>query len=232
MPAKSGGYRNRILASLPKSELSRLSRFLTPIDLPQSHILLDGTATHGYFLEEGVASVVVLLGNGDSVEVGVIGREGVVGMPILLGTESSPGRTFMQLAGSGYRISAAKLKQAYEDGGSFRQRVQRYMQGFMVQTAQTAACNRLHGIEERLSRWLLTCHDRLDSDQLRLTQDFLATMLGAPRTTVTLAAGLLQRAGMIEYSRGVVKITDRAALESSTCECYRTVSDEFRRLKL
>jgi len=106
------------------------------------------------------------------------------------------------------------------------------MQGFMVQTAQTAACNRLHGIEERLGRWLMICRDRVENDEFHLTHDFLSTMLGAPRTTVTLAAGLLQRAGMIKYSRGKVTITDRKALEGTACECYRVVRDEFHRLKL
>jgi CRP-like cAMP-binding protein len=232
MHVKAGRFKNRILAGLPNDELLSISQHLSPVPLPQSHPLLDGASPHGYFLEDGIASCVVVLDNGDSVEVGVIGRDGVVGIPILLGTRSAPGRTFIQIAGSGYRISANKLKQAYETPGTFRDCVQRYMQGFLVQTAQTAACNRLHGIEERLSRWLLTCRDRLDSNSLRLTQDFLATMLGAPRTTVTLAAGMLQRAGMIEYSRGVVEITDRPRLEESCCECYRTVRDEFRRLKL
>src|SRR5512133_2416936 len=222
MNATAKRYKNRILAVLPKTELKRLSPHLSPVDLPQSQILLDGEATHGYFLEEGIASVVVILDNGDSVEVGVIGHDGVVGLPILLGTDAAPGRTFIQIAGSGYRINGKKLKEEYENPGDFRQSVQRYMQGFMVQTAQTAACNRLHGIEERLARWLLTCRDRLEGDDLRLTHDFLATMLGSPRTTVTLAAGLLQRAGMIEYSRGVVTITERQKLESTACECYRT----------
>jgi len=232
MNATAKQYKNRILAALPKNELRRLSEHLSPVELPQSQILLDGDATHGYFLEDGIASVVVTLDNGDSVEVGVIGHDGVVGLPILLGTDGAPGRTFIQIAGSGYRINGKKLKEEYEISGDFRRCVQRYMQGFMVQTAQTAACNRLHGIEERLARWLLTCHDRLDGDALRLTHDFLATMLGSPRTTVTLAAVLLQRAGMIEYSRGVVTITDRQKLESTACECYRTVRNEFRRLNL
>jgi CRP-like cAMP-binding protein len=153
-------------------------------------------------------------------------------MPILLGATGSPGTTFVQIAGDGYRIKAAALKAEFDRSGLFTRHVHRYMQGFMVQSAQTAACNRLHNIEERLSRWLLSCRDRVEADQLRLTQDFLGQMLGAPRTTVTLAAGMLQRAGLILHSRGAVTILDHKKLESTACECYRIVRDEFRRLAL
>ncbi len=179
-----------------------------------------------------MASVVVTVNNGDTVEVGVIGVDGVVGIPILLGTGGTPGRTFVQIAGSGFRIPAKTLKEEFERDGHLRRHLQRYLQAYFVQTAQTAACNRLHGIEERLARWLLTCHDRIKAAELRLTHDFLSQMLGAPRTTVTLAAGLLQRAGMIRYLRGTVTIQNRAGLESTACECYPVVRDEFRRLKL
>ncbi len=179
-----------------------------------------------------MASVVITVANGDTVEVGVVGIDGVVGVPILLGTGSTPGRTFIQIAGSGFRVSANVLKQEFERPGELRRYLQRYLQAYFVQTAQTAACNRLHRIEERLARWLLTCHDRMDSDLLRLTHDFLGQMLGAPRTTVTLAAKLLQEAGLIDYSRGLVTILDRLGLEKTACECYRTVRDEFRRLGL
>lgn len=168
--------------------------------LNQEQTLLDGAAPYAYFLEDGIASVVVTLKNGNTVEVGIIGMEGVVGLPILLGSDGAPGRTFIQIAGSGLRIKADILKQEFERAGELRRHLQRYMQAFMVQAAQTAACNRLHNVEERLARWLLSCRDRLESDQLRLTHDFLGQMLGAPRTTVTLAAALLQRAGLIDYS--------------------------------
>lgn len=225
-------YKNRILAALPKNELQRLSHHLSPVTLEQGKSLLDGDATHAYFMEQGMASVVITLASGDTVEVGVIGIDGIVGIPILLGTSSTPGRTFVQIAGAGFRIEASVLKEEFERPGVLRQHLQRYIQGYLAQAAQTAACNRLHGIEERLARWLLTCHDRINSDVLRLTHDFLAQMLGAPRTTVTLAAGLLQRADLISYSRGVVKIKDRKTLEQNACECYQIVRDEFRRLGL
>jgi CRP-like cAMP-binding protein len=225
-------FKNRILASLPKAELDLLTRHLSPVDLPQGKMLLDGDVKRGYFIEDGVASVVITLNDGATVEVGVIGFDGFIGFPISLGTGAPPGQTFMQVAGSGFQIEARTLKEAFERCADLRRNLQRYIQGYLAQAAQTAACNRLHGIDERLARWLLSCRDRTESDELSLTHEFLGQMLGAPRTTVTLTAGLLQRAGFIHYSRGVVTIRDRAALERSACECYRVVRDEFERLGL
>lgn len=225
-------FKNRVLSALPTDELAHLTQHLEATALPQQETLLDGKTAYGYFLEEGMASVVVNLEDGATVEVGVIGFEGVVGIPILLGTSGAPGKTFMQIAGSGFRIKAQHLRNAFEQPGELRHYVQKYMQAFIVQSAQTAACNRLHNIEERLARWLLTCRDRVITDQLHLTQEFLGQMLGAPRTTVTLAAGLLHQAGLIDYSRGMVTIQNRTALERAACECYQIVRDEFSRLEL
>jgi CRP-like cAMP-binding protein len=225
-------YRNRVLAALPKAELARLRPHLSLVTLKQEQTLLDGTAPYAYFMETGIASVVVTTEGGSTVEVGIIGMDGVVGIPILLGASGAPGRTFVQIAGSGFRIKARALLEEFERSGDLRRHIHRYMQGFLVQSAQTAACNRLHNIEERLARWLLACRDRMEIDQLHLTHDFLGQMLGAPRTTVTLAAGLLHRAGMIDYSRGVVTIREREKLEATACECYGIVRDEFRRLSL
>lgn len=225
-------YKNRLLAALPRTEINRLARDLEQVTLRQGQVLLDGKAPYAYFLEEGMASVVISLASGDTIEVGVIGREGAVGLPILFGTGSVPGRTFMQIAGTGHRVKAELMKDALDRGGELRQLLFRHAHGLFVQGAQTAACNRLHTIEERLARWLLTCHDRMDADLLHLTHDFLAQMLGSPRTTVTLAAGTLQRSGLIDYSRGKVTIQNRSGLEKIACECYRTVRDEYRRLGL
>ncbi len=225
-------FKNRVLASLPAVEINRLSPHLVPIDLPQNKSLVDGKATAAYFLEVGIASVVVTLEDGETVEVGVIGNDGVVGIATLLGVENGTSRTFMQIEGTGYSIKPQILREEFERPGQLRTYLQRYMQAFMSQTAQTAACNRVHGIEERLARWLLTCRDRMPSDQLNLTQTFLGQMLGAPRTTVTLAAGILKRAGLIDHSRGTVLIRNRAELENSACECYRAVRDEYKRYRL
>lgn len=225
-------YKNRVLAALPKKEIDRLSPHLVPLRLKVRHELLDGKSRYAYFLEEGLASVVLLMENGKEVEVGVIGREGVVGLPMLLGAKTVPGETYIQIAGSGFRISAQRLKDEFDRPGELRTRLQKYLLASFVQSAQNAACNRLHAIAERLARWLLTCHDRVASDHMPLTHEFLAAMLGAPRTTVTLAAGTLHQAGLIDYSRGHVTIKDRKKLEETACECYRIVRDEYDRLDL
>ncbi len=225
-------YKNRILAALPKAEIDRLAPHLSPVTLKLRTQLLDGKADHAYFLEEGLASVVLTLVDGATVEVGVIGVDGVVGLPILLGAESMPGTTFIQVAASGFRIDAKRLKNEFERNGKLRDRLQKYVLANLIQSAQNAACNRLHTISERLARWILTCNDRVQSDRMPLTHEFLGQMLGAPRTTVTLAAGMLHQAGLIDYSRGHVTITNRLKLEDAACECYRTVRDEFKRLAL
>lgn len=225
-------YKNRVLASLPKAEIDRLEPHLFPVTLKVRAQLLNGRSDYAYFLEEGMASVVLTLADGSTVGVGVIGIDGVVGMPILLGAEGMPGETFIQVAGSGYRINARTLKDEFEKAGQLRSHLQKYMLANLVQFAQSAACNRLHTISERLARWILTCHDRVQSEQMLLTHEILGQMLGAPRTTVTLAAGMLRQAGLIDYTRGQVTIHNREGLEHAACECYATVRDEFRRLGL
>lgn len=225
-------YKNRVLAALPKAEIERLAPHLSPVPLKTRTQLLDGRASHAYFLEEGLASVVLTLTDGSTVEIGIIGIDGVVGLPILLGAETMPGETFIQAEGSGFRIEAQRLKDEFEREGQLRSHLQKYIMGYAIQTAQTAACNRLHTISERLARWLLTCHDRVQSDRMSLTHEFLGQMLGAPRTTVTLAAGMLHQAGLIDYARGHVTIKNRPELERVACECHRTVLDEYRRLGL
>jgi CRP-like cAMP-binding protein len=234
MPAatESRTHKNRILASLPKVEIGRLAPYLSPLTFEIGKTLVEPgeEITHAYFLESGMASVVVAMADGNTVETGITGNDGVVGIPILLGTKSMPTRTFIQIAGSGYRIAARRLAEAYEKPGMLRKQINRYFQAHLAQTAQTAACNRLHDIEERLARWLLICHDRMESDTFALTHEFLGHMLGTPRTTVTLAAGQLHKAELVDYSRGKVRIRNRQGLENAACECYRTIRDEFERL--
>lgn len=232
MTPRGSPYKNRILASLPKAEIDRLAPHLSPVVLKSRTALLDGEASHAYFLEEGLASVVLTLADGATVEIGIVGIDGVVGLPILLGAGTMPGETFIQVEGSGFSIEARLLKAEFERDGELRSRLQKYIMAYAIQTAQTAACNRLHSISERLARWLLSCHDRVQNDRIGLTHEFLGQMLGAPRTTVTLAAGMLQHAGLIDYARGHVTIKDRSKLELVACECHRTVLDEFRRLEL
>ncbi|HEY2115769.1 MAG TPA: Crp/Fnr family transcriptional regulator [Candidatus Angelobacter sp.] len=234
MPAatESRTHKNRILASLPKVEIGRLAPYLSPLTFEIGKTLVEPgeEITHAYFLESGMASVVVAMADGNTVETGITGNDGVVGIPILLGTKSMPTRTFIQIAGSGYRIAARRLAEAYEKPGMLRKQINRYFQAHLAQTAQTAACNRLHDIEERLARWLLICHDRMESDTFALTHEFLGHMLGTPRTTVTLAAGQLHKAELVDYSRGKVRIRNRQGLENAACECYKTIRDEFERL--
>ncbi len=226
-------FKNRVLAALPKAELDRLAPHLSPIRLDLRTSLMDGRAgSYAYFLESGLASVVLPMANGATVEVGVIGKEGVVGLPLLLGADRMPGQTFIQVAASGYRIEVERLREEYERGGELRRYLQRCLLAHLVQSAQNAACNRLHSIAERLAKWLLNCRDRVETDRLPLTHEFLAQMLGAPRTTVTLAAGMLHHAGVINYTRGQVTIINRAGLEEVACECYQAVREEFRRLGL
>jgi CRP-like cAMP-binding protein len=193
---------------------------------------MDGHAEHAYFMEEGLASVVLTLAGGATVEVGIIGIDGVVGLPIILGAGTVPGETLIQVEGSGFSIDAQRLKDEFERDGQLRSHLQKYVQAYLIQSAQNAACNRLHTISERLARWILTCYDRVQSDRMPLTHEFLGQMLGSPRTTVTLAAGMLHEAGLIDYSRGHVTIKNRKKLERVACECYRTVRDEFKRLGL
>jgi CRP-like cAMP-binding protein len=226
------GYKNRILASLSKAEIFRLSQHMSPVDLPAGKTLLDPgeEITHAYFLETGLASVVVAMADGTMVETGITGNDGLVGFPVLLGTKTMPTRTFMQIPGAGYKIKANHLIEEFERVGTLHKMIQRYFQAHLVLTGQTAACNRLHDIAERLARWLLMCHDRMEADTFAITHEFLGHMLGTPRSTVTLAAGILNKSGLIAYSRGKVLVKDRKGLEKAACECYQTIRKEFDRL--
>jgi CRP-like cAMP-binding protein len=210
----------------------RLAPHLLPLDLPSGKTLLDPgqEITYAYFLETGLASVVVAMANGNMVETGITGNDGVVGFSLLLGTRAMPTRTFMQIAGKGFKIKAQHLVDEFEKSGTLHKKINRYVQANLVLTGQTAACNRLHDIAERLARWLLMCHDRMESDTFSITHEFLGHMLGTPRSTVTLAAGILLKAGLIDYSRGKVIIKDRKGLEKMACECYQTIRKEFDRL--
>jgi len=185
---------------------------------------------YGYFLEEGMASTVVTMRNGVSVEVGVTGREGLVGLPIFFGTGHMTTHTFMQIGGSGFRIRAQALKAEFDRAGTFRVLCGRYFQSHLVQVSSSAACNRVHNIENRLARWILLCQDRTSLSRLLLTHEFLAQMLGTGRTTVSLAAEILQRSKLIVYSRGKVDILDRKGLEGAACECYQSTRAEDDRL--
>jgi CRP-like cAMP-binding protein len=176
-----------------------------------------------YFPNDGLLSLVVVLADGKTVEAGIVGKEGLVGIPAIAGLSRSPLREVVQIAGDGLRIPATTLRGLLATAPELHRELERFSVVLGLQVAQTAACNRLHEVEKRLARWLLMAQDRVVSELLPITHDFLATMLGTDRPSVSLAAGVLQKAGMIEYSRGSVKILNRAELEKAACECYGVI---------
>ncbi|CAO3420404.1 Crp/Fnr family transcriptional regulator [Azospirillum endophyticum] len=223
--------RNLILRSLSPSEEALVRPYLDAIFLPQKMTLFrpDEDIAHVYFIEQGCASLLNILPDGDTVEVGTVGNEGLVGIPVLLEADRMPCQCDIQIPGNGWRMSAAPLRAAMHQSHTLRTKLLRFTQAHFNQVAQSAACNRLHTIEERCARWLLMCRDRV-GDEFPLTQEYLAVMLGVRRAGVTVTARLLQSAGLITYSRGHIRILDPAELEEVACDCYRITRDEFRRL--
>ncbi|MCU1300513.1 MAG: uncharacterized protein JWQ87_797 [Candidatus Sulfotelmatobacter sp.] len=216
---------NVILLSLPDKEYDLLRPHLEPMDLPQHRILhepgekIDFT----YFINEGMASLVAISRDGRSVEVGVVGKEGMVGMPLTAGLLRGTFRAIMQMAGAGVRVRSEIFLDVLLNATSLRSELGRFGLMHGMQVAQLVACNRLHEIVQRLARWLLMCQDRFDSQSLPLTHEFLAQMLGTGRPSVSLAAGVLEDAGLIENLRGTVKILNRKSLEEAACECYGVI---------
>jgi CRP-like cAMP-binding protein len=223
---------NRILKSLPLEEYERLSAYLEPVSLPLGEVLChpDEPITHVYFPNRGTVSLVSNFEDGTSVEVGMVGNEGMFGVCVFLGSVSTPLLAQVQLPGEGLRMRADLLKREFKKCCQLQDLLLRYTQAFIMQVAQTAACNRAHPIEGRLARWLLMCEDRANSRELELTHEFIATMLGTRRAGVTEAAGGLKTRGLIDYRRGHITVLDRQGLESVTCECYPIVKKEFARL--
>jgi CRP-like cAMP-binding protein len=217
--------KNAILLSIPDKEFTLLRPHLEPVDMPTHRILHEAgeRIQFAYFLNDGLASLVVLTRDGRSVEIAIVGREGLVGTPLAVGLHRGPYRAIMQIPGNGLRVKSALLEDCLPNTPELRLVLNRYILVQGLQVAQIAACNRLHEIEQRLARWLLMCQDRMDSELLPVTHDFLAQMLGTGRPSVSLASGLLQRAGVIENQRGTVKILNRKSLEDSACECYRAM---------
>jgi CRP-like cAMP-binding protein len=222
---------NWLLAALPAEEYGRLAARLERVPLPLRKVLIEPNEpiTHAYFPTAGVISMVSPMPDG-VVEVGTVGREGMAGVPILLHAEATSTRAFVQVAGSALRMAADDLRAAVRGSPVLERVLFRYVQALFGQVAQTAACNRLHALEERCARWILMTADRADGPTLELTQQFLAEMLGTHRPAVTLAAGALQKAGLIQYSRGKVTVVDRAGLEAASCGCYALIRDGYRQL--
>lgn len=228
----SGAQRpNRILAALPAKDRFRLRKHLTTVTLERKHSVWQPNQPIEavYFPLDAVVSVLAVA-DGGVVEVGTIGEEGVVGLPVFLGSRSSPGMAFCQVPGRAERLAVKVFVREARRQGPFQRLLQLYTQGFMVQVSQSTVCNRLHPAEQRLARWLLVVADRVGREQFPLTHEFMAQMLGVRRATVTETAGALQRAKLISYSRGKITVRDRRGLERAACECYRIVRDEFDRL--
>ncbi len=231
--APRSSTKNRILGRLTDEEYLRLAPHLEAVQLILGRTIhpANEPISHIYFPENSMISLVSNMSNGSTVEVGVVGREGAAGIHALLGAESSQNESMVQIADGAVRIKKDVLRAEFKRGGGLHDLLLRYMHALWIQTSQTAACNRLHSVEERLSRWMLMCHDRAPSDNLPLTHEFLAMMLGTRRAGVTGAALSLQAEGFVNYRRGNVTILDRGGLENFTCECYQIVKAEFDSLE-
>ena len=223
---------NRLLAALPDTELQRWLPQLEHVDLPLGHVLYESGATlsHVYFPTTAIVSLLYVLENGASAEIAVVGKEGIVGISLFMGGESTPNRAVVQSAGKGFRLGADALKSEFNRAGPVLHLLLRYTQALITQMSQTAVCNRHHSLDQQLCRWLLLSLDRLTGDELVMTQELISNMLGVRREGVTEAAQQLQAAGLIRYARGRITVLDRDRLEQRSCECYAVVKKEYDRL--
>jgi CRP-like cAMP-binding protein len=221
--------KNRLLSALPRAEYERLSPALEPIRLARNVALCEtgNTIQHAYFLTGGLVSLLSTTEDGKTIEVGMIGNEGMVGISIVLGMSIAPYRTTVQIPANALRIKADALRAEFNRGGVLQNMLLRYTYTLIAQLSQSAVCIRFHTAEERLCRWLLISRDRTRSNTIRLTQETISQMLGTPRTGVTLTAGVLQKEGLIHYSRGKITIIDPHGLEAAACECYGIVREVF-----
>ena len=223
---------NHLLAALPAEELDRLLPHLELVAMPLGDVLYEsGTHLgHVYFPTTSIVSLLYVMEDGASAEIAVVGNEGIIGVALFMGGETTPSRAVVQSAGYAYRLKGQLLKQEFNRSGAMQQLLLRYTQALLTQMAQTAVCNRHHSVDQQLCRWLLLSLDRLASNELTMTQELIANMLGVRREGVTEAAGKLQDAGLLRYSRGRITVVDRPGLEAQACECYRVVKKEFDRL--
>ncbi|MDZ4778575.1 MAG: Crp/Fnr family transcriptional regulator [Alphaproteobacteria bacterium] len=224
--------KNALLAAMPAEDAAFIAAQCAAVDLPLRLTLQtpDMPITHCWFVETGIVSIVAVLSDGEPLETGLVGYEGVVGLPALLGAGRSPAEALVQLPGSGLRIEVDALKSAFDSRVGVREVLLRYVQAMQVQVSQTAACNGRHDTEQRLARWLLMADDKYRARPMPLTQEFLSMMLGVRRQQVSIAAAILQKAGYIQYRHGSIEILDRPGLENAACECYGVVAREFTRL--
>ncbi len=224
--------KNRLLAALPPGEFTQIAKHLSRVEMELGQTLhrTGEKISAVHFVETGFISALTVLSDGAPLEIGLIGAEGAAGVAVMLGATTSFSETMCQTGGAAYRIAPDALKEVATDAPRLRDLLLRYVHAFHVQVAQTAACNAHHELGQRLARWLLAAHDRSGVAELSLTQDLIAIMLGVRRSTVSIAAGTLQKAGVIRYQHGRITILDRTGLENAACECYETVTGEYRSL--
>ena len=232
MPSPNNPRLNHLLAALPEQDYARLQSDLEPIAMPLGWVVYESGSQIGYvyFPTTSIVSLLYVMESGASAEIAIAGNEGLVGISLFMGGESTPSRAVVQSAGEGYRVRSSVLKREFAMGMEFQHLALRYTQALITQMAQTAVCNRHHSVDQQLCRWLLLSMDRLQGSDLKMTQELIANMLGVRREGVTAAAGHLQEAGLIHYSRGHITILDRKKLEQRVCECYAVVKMEFDRL--
>lgn len=232
MPKSQNPTRNHLLAALPAAEFERLAPHLELVPMALGEVLYEsgGQLTHVYFPTTSIVSLLYVLENGGSAEIAIVGNEGILGISLFMGGETTPSRAVVQSAGFGYRLSSRILKEEFRRAGPLMHLLLRYTQALITQMSQTAVCNRHHSVDQQLCRWLLLSLDRLSSDSLTMTQELIANMLGVRREGVTEAAGKLQREGLIHYARGRIEVLNRHGLEKTVCECYGVVKREFDRL--
>ncbi|TFG84427.1 MAG: Crp/Fnr family transcriptional regulator [Spirochaetales bacterium] len=223
---------NHLLAVLPKAERERLFPHLELVQMPLGKVLYEsgGQMSHVYFPATAIVSLLSVMDNGASAEIAIVGYEGIGGIALFLGGDTMSNRAVVQSAGSAFRLPGQLLQQEFNRAGALQHLLLRYTMAFLAQMAQTAVCNRHHTIDQQLCRWLLLSLDRLPSNELSMTQELIANMLGVRREGVTEAAGKLHHAGLIDYSRGRITVLDRLGLEARVCECYEVVRGEFTRL--
>lgn len=223
---------NHLLSALSAEEYKRLLPSLQPVTFRLGEVLYEssGLLNHVYFPTTSVVSLLYAMEDGMTAEMGLAGNDGVVGVALFLGGDTTPNRAVVQIAGDAIRMTAATLRQEFARGGSLQHLLLNYTQALITQISQTAVCNRLHSVEQRLCRWLLLSHDRVKIDELAMSQEFISNMLGGRRESVTVAAHHLQNAGLIRYVRGHITVLDRKGLEATVCECYQVVKNETDRL--
>jgi CRP-like cAMP-binding protein len=232
MPISTEPRKNFLLAALPDPEWRRWQSLLEQVEMPLGQVLYESgaTLTHVYFPTTSIVSLLYVMENGASAEIAVVGNEGVVGVSLFMGGESTPSRAVVQSAGLGFRLKAQLMKDEFNRAGPVLHLLLRYTQALITQMAQTAVCNRHHSLDQQLCRWLLLSLDRVRANELAMTQELIANMLGVRREGVTEAALKLQHAGLISYARGHISVLDRPGLEKRTCECYAVVKKEYERL--